>query len=588
MTIQRSGPTPTFDEYICKYLLIPHSGQPSPQVNQLIGPGGQQQWIEIPRFQRGISWDVENVKELFQSTSILLGTAILSQFQRNKGEFPNLPANQNTYLLLIDGLQRFAVGTALLSILHDIVLAPQPNRPGDAVHFIALTARVTPFSAYYLHNDKELKNHPRQAIKDQYLSLRRSLEDFITQEFGKGNGLELANLLVPTFITRQIAIDIYFNFQRIEVLNTFIGINTVRVDLGPVDLLRAHILEQATAASWSEQDVEEIENEFTDTFTSDQKPKQHFLPFVNAALKVIDSKSGARLFPSWNIGLQKVEVDNFLDFVDQYENAFGVNAYLAEILNSGKLPISIILAYYYIDYIHGSKKQPSFFNGGVVENKELNEFLIACYRLILEGSIGRTATYLEKIMAGQLKTSLSKLADSISIDYLGIDITSSVDAQWLETALNKIDNKKAPRIFNAMLLPQKNNLGQNFTPLIFGKKTLDFHIDHLIPFTLLHPQMPGGIEGDTIRNFAPLPTNQNRAAKARNCSTKLSANDIYDTYLASTTHTIHPYCQWLVRTHVSTYQVKDLDDQSKLERNSQPDIGTARIRHIIKELLSRI
>jgi hypothetical protein len=76
MAIQRSGPTPSFYEYICGYVLVPQATTPSPQLLSLVGPGQQLNWVEIPSFQRGISWDLENINELLQSDSILLGNAV--------------------------------------------------------------------------------------------------------------------------------------------------------------------------------------------------------------------------------------------------------------------------------------------------------------------------------------------------------------------------------------------------------------------------------------------------------------------------------------------------------------------------------
>ena len=587
MAIQRSGPTPNYYEYICNYLLIPYSGAPSPHVQALTAPGQQLNWIDIPRFQRGISWNIDNVKELLQSTSILLGNAILSQFNRNQLQFPNLPQNQPNYLVLVDGLQRLAVGTALLAVLHDQVLSPAPNRPGDAHYFVALAARVVPFSAIYQHNDKEFLAHPRQAIRDQYAILRNEIDEYIQEELIAGRGKILADVIVPTFVARQLALDIYFNFQRTELLNTFIGINTVRVDLGPVDLLRAHILEKATSAGWSEADIESIENDFTETLTVDQKPKQHFLPFVNAAIKAIEKNAGNRLFASWGTALSKADVDQFLDFVDKFEGSLG-NEYLREIFECGKLPVSTVFAYYYTDFLHGSKTSPSFFTGGRGCDQELHSYLILCYRLILDGSVGRTTEYLENIISGGFGGSLASLADAISVAYLGLGISNPLDVQWLDTHLNKIDKKKAARIFNAMLLPQKQNMGYAYNPLKFGRLSTEFHVDHLIPASLLDLQAPGGLDGETLRNFSPLPTNQNRVAKATSCSTKLSPGGIYANYIGGNTHLKHPYCYWLMSVQATNYQNKNMDDQSLLEKNSSPDIGSERIAKIRDELLSRI
>jgi len=587
MTIQRSGPTPSFYDYICNYALVPLHSAPSPQLKMLTGPGQQLNWIEIPRFQRGISWDVDNVKELLSSSSILLGTAILAQFPRNE-KFPHMEDNQQNYMILIDGLQRFAFGNALLSILHDEVLCPTPTRPSDAVHFTSLSARVFPLSAFYIHNDLEFSHHPRQAVREQYLDLKLKLKDYIIKEFDAGNGSPLANEICPTFLSRQLALDIYFNFNNVEVLNTFIGINTVRVDLGPVDLLRAKVLEQATAHTWSESDIEDAENEFTAELTKNESPKQHFLPFISAAIKLIDDGHGHRIFPTWNT-FQKNDVDIFLDFIQQFENSTSNNNYLTEIFNCGKLPVSIVFTYYLMDFLHGSKKKPSFFTSGTTNDEELHKFLVTCYRLLLDGTIGRTTDYLINILQGNHTFTMGDICDRISTNFIGLDLNSKLDPQWLETVLNQVDKKKSQRIFNAMRLPHKPNWGHDFLALKFGRSSTDFHIDHLIPHSKLVANTPGKLEGERLRNFAPLPANQNRVAKATDCHSKLlPTSGIYDVYLGSTTHHFHDYCNWLVNTHALTISNVDLNDQSKLEKNSSPNIGTIRILKICDELLPRL
>jgi len=591
MPIQRSGPTPPFFEYICSHALVPLSSQPSPQILELVTPGQVLSWVEIPSFQRGISWDIQKIEELLQSGSVLLGNVILSQFPVSAGQFPHLPSSQTHVLVLVDGLQRLAVGTAILRLLHDRVLSPTPTRPGDASHFAALRARVAALSAYYFHNDLEFTRHPRRAISDQYGALRAAVDAFLEEEFNTGRSSSLAAQIAPLYLAKQVALDTYFNFNRVELLGTFIGINTVRVDLGPVDLLRSHILERATAAGWSTAQSEATENDFTESLTDDQKPKQAFLPFVNAALRVIWSSQsgGQRLLPSWHAALQRQEVSDFLDFVDKFESAVPSNAYLSEIAECGSLPVSITFAYYYMRYTHNAAGVPSFFSGGTQEDIELHAFLLACYRLILKGSIGRITPYLDGIVNGSSTLTLDQLADKISSDFIGRSLSASVEAQWLELELGNIDQRRAPRIFNALLLPPRTSRGAAFHPLRFGRKASMFQVDHLIPDILLNPTGRGGQEAQTLRNFAPLPTNQNRTARATSCSTKLTGGGIYSGYVNARgkTHFVHPYAAWLI-THGGAFGSAQLDDQALLEVNSTPDLGSQRIAKIANELLGRL
>ncbi len=590
MSVQRSGPTPPFFEYVTSKALIPHHNTPTEALLNLIH--GQFEWVEIPRFQRGISWDRDNVEEFLQSRSVLLGNVILGQFARQDNQFPNLPERFGTYTVLVDGLQRFAVGTMLLSLLHNEVLASNPNRESDAVHFAGLAARVAPLGPVYLHNDLEFRNHPRRAISEQYQRLRRALETWIQEQLANGHAASLAGLVVNTFLNRQIAVDIYFNFgSTLEIMQTFLGINTVRVDLGPVDLVRAHIVEKATSSSWGPNEIDDVENEFTSTFIRDNRPDTELLPLAGVILSLLLEGYGRRIFPSWDSNhLLQDEVDRFVEFVQAFKSNQD-NPYLREIRECGSIPFAILIAYYYARSIHAGQDAPSFLQGGSRENAELHRFLIACYRLLLSGSIGRTREYAENILMGNLNTSLSDIADAMSNRFVGVSVDDELDRQWLVTVLNRVDPNRAKRVFNAMLLPNKREgFGTRpFTPFIYGRRAHQFHVDHLIPQRLLQPNAPGAEEGNTLRNLAPLPANQNRVARATNCSSKLGRGGIYEAYLNSTTHAVHPYCQWLVTVHYPQITTpSDLDRQELLEPNRTPDIGSSRIKYISEYLLPRI
>jgi len=116
-------------------------------------------------------------------------------------------------------------------------------------------------------------------------------------------------------------------------MNTFLGINTIRVDLGPVDLLRARIMEQASQAAWTATEIEEVENEFTSVFTVDERPDKELLPFASAVLACLD-QYGHRIFPSWH-NLERSDVDRFLDFVNEFKGCSGKNGYFDEIRACG-------------------------------------------------------------------------------------------------------------------------------------------------------------------------------------------------------------------------------------------------------------
>lgn len=588
MPIQRSGPTPPFYDYVTSKALVPAQSPPNPELLQLIT--GQFEWIEIPRFQRGISWELDNVIEFLESHSVLLGNVILGQFTRPSHMFPYLPNNVNVYSVLVDGLQRFAVGTMLLAILDPLVFGPTAQRKADSVYFAGLAARVSSLSPIYMHNDLEFRNHQRQAIKTQYARLREDVEQYVLKRLNNGEASELAQVISNTFLNRQIALDTYFNFDStVALMSTFLGINTLRVDLGPVDLLRALIVEKATASGWSAEEIDDIENEFTSTFTVDEKPDGELLPFANVVLNTVQSGYGSRVFPSWNSTLDRDEVQDFLDFVQDFRTNRS-NGYFRELCECGAIPLAIVMSYYYVQCVHHDQPKPSFLNGGNDEDGELHRLLIAAYRALLAGSIGRSRSFAEEIMNGSRNHTLPELADQLSKAAVGITVLDEVDWNWLTTVLNKADKNKSKRIFNAMLLPPKSNgFGTvPFSPLIFGRRSKEFHVDHLIPKGQLQSNAPGYEEGERLRNFAPLPSNQNRVAKDTSCSAKLAPGNIYDTYISNTTVPVHPYCEWLVRTHGPSVSASDLDRQELLERNRTPDLGDRRIQFIADTLKERI
>lgn len=546
-------------------------------------------WIHVPSYQRGISWDTEQVAEFLASESVLLGNVILGQFAVPAGAqpFPHLPAQVTHYHVLVDGLQRLAVGTALLSLLHQDYLVDNPNKPNEAPAFAPLKALIQSRAAAYLHNDVEFTQHPRKAIRDQYVALRSELRKWIDQQIADGHFPELAASIVTTMTGNQVAIDVYFNFpSQMALMNTFLGLNTVRVDLGPIDLLRSFLIEKASADGWSAQEIEDVENQFTEVFSQKSQPDSELLPFVKVVLEMIRSNhDAARIFPSWPGSLDKDEVDRLLQFVADMKDS-NTNPYLNEIRSCGTNPFAIVLAFYYFRLV-ASQQSPPFLTGATTDDSQLHQLLLACYRVLLDGRIGRTRDFAARCLKSTYAT-LGDVAEAMSQTFLETSINAQVDQGWLRGALIQADKNRAKRIFNAMLLPQKAiGFGGAFSPSTYGPKSVHYQVDHLIPDSMRQLNAPGYAESDGIRNFAPLPTNQNKAAKATSCSSKLQPNGIYDV-LISGAGTIHPYWVWLVKDHYPQYQPAQLDQQDRLEVNAAPPVGDARLDKISSELLTRL
>jgi hypothetical protein len=591
MPIDRAGPVPPYWGYIAETVLVPSTAPPTQTLLNL--RTANLRWVYVPNYQRGISWQREEVEEFLSSDSVLLGNVILGQFPADAAvhqRFPYLPPDEPQYHVLVDGLQRLAVGTILLALLHERFLSPAPTRPNDAPHFAGLAALVQSRAAAYLHNDAEFRQHPRKAIRDQYEALRTTLDAWIEDEVGAGRVSMLAQEVTATMTTKQVAIDVYFNFPGdLALMNTFLGLNTVRVDLGPVDLLRSFLIEKAGSDGWSATDIEDVENQFTEVFTRDEHPDSELLPFVSVVLGAVRSAASAvAVFPSWSSSLSRNEVDRFLEFVSDMKSLHG-NTYYEEIRSCGSNPFAIVLVYYYKKFL-ATGQPPSFLAGGSSEDGDLHKLLLACYRILLDGRIGRTREFAKSCLSGgHVATPLGDIAEAMSQQYLHLAISATVDPGWLRGTLLQADKSRAKRVFNAYLLtPKQQGYGAPFSPVRFGRRAVEFHIDHLIPESMLQQNSPGYAEANGVRNFAPLPSNQNRVAKATSCSSKLAVNGIYDAYIQGTTHPVHPFCVWLVGTHAQNFGPAALDNQTLLEVNAQPPAGDDRIDHLVAELTQRL
>lgn len=604
MPIQRSGPTPNFVEYVTRYALVPNFNQGNIDAILILQP----EFIEIPRFQRGVSWTKDNISEFISSQSILLGNVIMGQFPIPKARFNNLPSSINNYNFLIDGLQRLSVGTILLKVLHETVLKDNCEFPNESHYFNSLNAFVSSFSPIYLHNHEELSNHPRIAIKNPYNELFVDFYSYLKSEFRRGSVQQISMDLNRLFITRQVAIDIYFNFHStLDIMSTFLGINTVRVDLNTIDLVRSFIIEKGEGSGWNSLQIDDIENRFSEVFTSPNgTPDGNLYPFIGAVWKAFEKNRQVALFPSWNGILKHSEINNFLDFVENFKlPPTTENPFIKEIKNTGSAPYAILIAVYYYNYII-TGLSPSFFNGGIDENAELHKFLTSCYRAIIEGGIGKTRPIAEDVLIkndiqpgdsrpykpNTFPKSLTLVAEELAHKFSNMNLSSTYNQQVLTTLLNRANKTKAKLIFNAMLLPLKAiGWGGVFTPIIFGasSRRREFNVDHLIPDSMAVRTNPGFEEINTMRNFAPLPCNQNRVAKATNCSSKLLTNGIYPTYINTPQgYPVHPYCVWLVNQHAVSYSPQVLDNQLNIEQGSNPDLGNERINYIVQELLIRL
>jgi hypothetical protein len=588
MPIRRTGDCPLFLDYATKQALIPRSEPPQPDFVQLTKYNFR--WIDIPSYQRGLVWDEEDFSELLNSRSVFMGNAILGSFAlpNPRGTFALVPDSASTYEILIDGLQRFSIGTALLNILHTLVLADHPLRQPDAHHFGPLRTQAVTWAPVYQHNDRELQKHNRKAIRESYAEFRQTLANWVESELNQGRAAELAEKVEHLFLQRQIAPDTYYGFQsEYDVTSTFIGLNTIRVQLNIVDWLRSVIVDKGSASGWPATALSGIDNRFTEVFTRGTSPAPELMPFAAIILECLTRPTAAKpqhaksVFPSWDAGLQESEVVKCLDFVEDMKKHSG-NAYFREIRQCGKIPFAGCLAYYYRHFL-ATGNRPSFLNGGINEDVELHAYLRANYRALFAGQIGRTRMFSERLLREAI--SLHDIANEVSVFAVGHDLSSPIDNAWLTATLKITDQNRAPRVFNACLLPATTAPGALFEPHQYGKKATTYQVDHLIAESVIQANQPGEPEARTLINFAPLRRPANNAQGNLSCAAKLAAGGAYANECINDPN-VHPYVEWLVADQAQFGAF--LDQQERLQPNSTPPFAEHRITWLATQLLGRL
>lgn len=584
MGVERRASLPYYYKYVTENALICNYEKSFEKKNTNV-----KNWIHIPNYQRGVSWKIEDVNKIINSNSKLLGTVVASESNNIKEVCSNM--NCKKYLSLIDGFQRFSIGTALLAVIDEKVFDVKSPHHSRAIEFFGRLRQATKRNRLvYLHNDQELLNHPRKVVSNQYTLLKDKISNMIDKQLSIDFCKSISSSINNMFLGRQIALDIYKNLETtVEDLNIFITHNTGRVNLEAVDILRSRIIDEAIKSNWEVDDINYIENEFSNTFIAGQKVNKLLTPFVKSILRQVEL-DGSRIFKSWNTDkFSKAEVKELLDYVKAFKNIINTNNYIYEIKECGTLALAIIMAYYYERKVINNESYPDFLSGGCGNDFELRKFLIACYRVILDGSIIRLEKYAYRILEGTNTKKINDIADEISKEFIKISIDEELNEDWLKVSLNKVSRERARRVFNMMLLPNKNDLDINtkFNKVIFGNHSNELKVDYLIPVS--NKSEVANQEVLTIKNFAPLPKNLLGKSKKSLCSIKLDKNGIYNTYLESTEYEHHPYCKWLIDTFNSNKIEKDYYDKEEyLEVNKNPDIGEKRLRYIMSELLKKI
>jgi len=586
MKIERTGDCPIYLNYITKQALIPRSRELSPAFIQLTGYGFH--WIDVPSFQRGMVWSEELLEDLLESRSVFLGNAILGSFpvDRSSTTFVNIPASDGKYEVLIDGLQRFSIGTAILSILFPLVLTDIPERGDDAGYFGPLKVQAAMWSPIFLHNDYELSNHPRRAVADSYQNFRNMLKNWLVGQFDRGEARDLADKTARLFLQRQIAPDIYHGFSTVyEIASTFIGLNTIRAQLNIIDWLRSVIIDQGGQSGWAPDAIESLENRFSDTFNRENGdgPKAELIPLASILKEILTEGSvenKKRVFPSWGNTFLVKDVEKLLEFINQVWD-HDENAYSREIRLCGAIPFAALILYFYRRLLSESY-EPSFLKGGDLDDSSLLDLLRGYYRVVFEGSVARTREYAKNLILTD--ETLQSFANKISKTFINKLASEPVDRDWLVAMLKAADKKRARQIFNACLLPE-HGTSSIFNPHRYGASAKNYQIDHMIPASVLELHQPGGIEGNLLMNFAPIRKTTNVRQLNISCNHKLAEGGVYQMECINNSDT-HPYLRWLVETQGT--EGNKLDMQELLQTAAMDNLARPRIEWIANRLINRL
>lgn len=313
--------------------------------------------IKIPNFQRKLVWKEEDVNDIISMKGRLYGNVVLAKITDNQPS------------LLIDGLQRLSVITALLNALYDEVLNDKPIKANEAQYFDQIKTKITNASAVFLHNHQILSNHSRIGIRESYAKLFKVVKEYVLKKLNTAKeAQEFAEQLNFALLDKQIAIDPYSGFTDMnEIISTFKNMNSTGILLTDIDLLRADIMAHVEEMKWNSDKVIKAENRFTEIF--DPTKTNQFTKILGINLYNTFDKNHKDIFPDWD-SFSEESLEEFYNYIDRVDSAaldtLTTNEtkykwpYLAEIYRCGALPFaSFVWLFYkkhYLKFLEEKKK----------------------------------------------------------------------------------------------------------------------------------------------------------------------------------------------------------------------------------------
>lgn len=580
--------------------LLAQRYQPNPFVSE----------IEIPVYQRSIQWEVDTLKDCIASASPLIGVAIT-------GSLTLAPHK----LVLLDGLQRFSVFTALFTHL-DSLLFPTPS-PGAAnswdLHptlIPAATLLQTACSSFIgvrdviACNDALLASHRRTMLAGSYRAFKTSFipeVDRLIRATHPGFVLSESTAFITAltrFVQRPVFVNGYSNFQSLaDLIAAFIGINTIRVELSTADVCRSHLVTLAYFGGATSAQLDSCESKFDGTILrADGRIKAGWAPLVRAIEHDWLTQANSGLIPSLNskpgIGsaiLSELEevcdwLDDYSSFSDEYSRLIadiGDNPYVATALFS----------------FHHRRASGTLASGHPLHARALHFLVIAYLRRLLDGTVGDTLS-ITKRAANDPTLKLRALIDLINPAGAG-PINSAVPRAWLVNCLDRCRSEATAKVvFSACLLPEIRTVGSTalggaLQRMNFFKGQNNWTLDHIVPASVLSsiPLPPGAAYKDSLRNLLPILGSDNSAYQRTDPNIKFTNSGYYATYCGTPGDVRkqfggagHPYIDAVVSKQMG-YASSALNDPSGLA-NVNPAtgicVGQERLEVLADVLLTRL
>jgi hypothetical protein len=496
---------------------------------------GNYRALRVPNFQRGIEWDFQTLWECLTSRSRTLGIVVF-------GRTNNIPNVE----FIIDGLQRFASFTYLLHRLDSILFQrPVANNPNPWNLHPTLATRQSLTNVQNIaaarigirgriqYNHAALRLMRRQAVSQTYRAwcdkADAEIEKLLNpqnQHFQLGRSEVFFDALAD-FVAKPLFTQELSNFVNVsELLATFRGMNSIRVELTGADVCRSVVVDGMIGGQAGPQDVLKIDNDFNNTLlTPTGRVQKGLAPLVKVLEHEWTDSQHPALVPSiFAVPLVaaniQVQFNEFISWVNIFDIFRSSSNYLDFIADIGDNPyVATLLYYFHRHRAAGTLTTPP-------PEAELHQIAVAYFRLLLDKGVGDTLPLTKLAGSNDLPT-LADFLQRINPQRAG-PLSGPPTPMWLQLALNDVRGPGTATVaFNACLLPviHGNNpqaFGSPFNPTTFGRGANNWQIDHLIPQNSFRPLLsPGDPFKDSLRNFCPIIGSDNAAYNARDCAQKL-------------------------------------------------------------------